>query len=1047
MPFLSEAQFYYGLQSTFGKSRVQYKEFNWTSYQFQEFDTYYYRGGKPLAEYTATIAHIQLQKIEKQLLFNFEKRIQFVIYNSFSDFKQSNLGYKQHDDYNIGGKTQIVDSKILLYFDGDYNHLNTQIGAGVTKILLNEMMYGGNMADVFTNSTLLNLPDWFLDGLVAFIADPWNMQMENLVKDKIGTGKFKNFNHLEKEDAVLAGYSIWHYISNTYGNSAVAEILYMIRLSRNIENGFQFVLGKSVNTINKEWLDYYFQTDVTGIYPSSNSLPIKIKDQEKITQIEISPNGRKMAFVSNEMGKYKIWLYDLKNRKQKKIISVGYKLDRITDFIVPVIAWEPKGKKLAFITEKKGKIQMNYYDISKGETTTFELQHLQKVLSMEYDKKGKVLLFSAVRQNQTDIFTFEVVGHKLTNITNDKFLDLDPSFSLDNEFIIFSSNRKRDVLYENDDISTYTKNNDLFLYNYKTESSKLLRLTVTPEVHELQPKPIKDNLYSFLANTNGVNNRFIVRIDSTKIETDTSIFYQQNLFISPFTNYNRDIICYDFKPKAGHLLEVLYLNGNYTVYDKKLTRKIKKSEINLTDSHFLQLKKNKIQSKSELKRITIDSLWKVNKIDIENYQFGDFKEIIDRLNNKGNTYSIDNRKILKLPKARNYFISFTTDYVLSQFDNSYITKSYQPYTNYKTPLFLNPDFDALIKVGTADLFENYKIIGGVRLSDDLKSNGYMLSFLDNKYRLDKSYIFSSQSINMLRNNALQKIYSYEFRGVFNWPFDEVFSTRSSVSFRNDKTVFMATDILNLAKENTYSNWITLRNEVVFDNTINKGLNLYNGGRYKIFTEYYRLVEDAKTNMIILGLDARNYKKVSHSIVWANRIAASTSFGNQKLLYYMGGVDAWLMPKFNKATDVAENENYSYQTLATNMRGFYQNARNGNSFFVVNTEFRVPLFKYILRRPITSDFINNFQIVTFADFGTAWNGLTPFSKDNQINYEIIENGPITITIDKQKNPFVGGFGFGARSRLFGYFLRADWAWGVEDSYVLPSILYISLGLDF
>ena len=1047
LPFLSEAQFYYGLQSTFGKSRVQYKEFNWTSYQFQEFDTYYYRGGKPLAEYTATIAHIQLQKIEKQLLFNFEKRIQFVIYNSFSDFKQSNLGYKQHDDYNIGGKTQIVDSKILLYFDGDYNHLNTQIGAGVTKILLHEMMYGGNMADVFTNSTLLNLPDWFSDGLVAFIADPWNMQMENLVKDKIGTGKFKNFNHLEKEDAVLAGYSIWHYISNTYGNSAVAEILYMIRLSRNIENGFQFVLGKSVNTINKEWLHYYFQTDITGIYPSSNSLPIKIKDQEKITQIEISPNGRKMAFVSNEMGKYKIWLYDLKNRKQKKIISVGYKLDRITDFIVPVIAWEPKGKKLAFITEKKGKIQMNYYDISKGETTTFELQHLQKVLSMEYDKKGKVLLFSAVRQNQTDIFTFEVVGHKLTNITNDKFLDLDPSFSLDNESIIFSSNRKRDVLYENDDISTYTKNNDLFLYNYKTESSKLLRLTVTPEVHELQPKPIKDNLYSFLANTNGVNNRFIVRIDSTKIETDTSIFYQQNLFISPLTNYNRDIICYDFKPKAGHLLEVLYLNGNYTVYDKKLTRKIKKSEINLTDSHFLQLKKNKIQSKSELKKITIDSLWKVNKIDIENYQFGDFKEIIDRLNNKGNTYSIDNRKILKLPKARNYFISFTTDYVLSQFDNSYITKSYQPYTNYKMPLFLNPDFDALIKVGTADLFENYKIIGGVRLSDDLKSNGYMLSFLDNKYRLDKSYIFSSQSINILRNNALQKIYSYEFRGVFNWPFDEVFSTRSSVSFRNDKTVFMATDILNLAKENTYSNWITLRNEVVFDNTINKGLNLYNGGRYKIFTEYYRLLEDVKTNMIILGLDARNYKKVSHSIVWANRIAASTSFGNQKLLYYMGGVDAWLMPKFNKATDVAENENYSYQTLATNMRGFYQNVRNGNSFFVVNTEFRVPLFKYILRRPITSDFINNFQIVTFADFGTAWNGLTPFSKDNQINYEIIENGPITITIDKQKNPFVGGFGFGARSRLFGYFLRADWAWGVEDSYVLPSILYISLGLDF
>ena len=1047
LPFLSEAQFYYGLQTDFGKSRVQYKEFSWTSYQFQEFDIYYYRGGKPLAEYTATTASVQLQKIEKQLLFGFEKRIQFVIYNSFSDFKQSNIGYNQHDDYNIGGKTQIVGSKVLLYFDGDYNHLNTQIAAGITKILLNEMMYGGNMTDAFTNSTLLNLPDWFVDGLVAFIADPWNMQMENLVKDKIGTEEFKNFNHLEKEDAMLAGYSIWHYISNTYGNTKVAEILYRVRLSRNIENGFQFVLGKSVNTINEEWLDYYFQTDVTGIYPSSNPLPIKIKSEEKIIQIEISPKGRKMAFVSNEMGKYKIWLYDLKTKKQTKIVSVGHKLDRITDFTVPVIAWEPRGKKLAFITEKKGNIQMNYYDIPKVKTTTFELQHLQKVLSMEYDKTGKVLLFSAVRKNQADIFTFEVVGNKLTNITNDKFLDLHPAFSPNNEFIIFSSNRKSDILYENDNISTYAKNNDLFLYNYKTENPKLLRLTITPEINELHPKPIKDNLYWFLADENGINNRFRVKVDSVEVEVDTNIFYQKDFIISPFTNYNRDIICYDSKPKAGHLLEVLFLNGNHTIYDKKLSRKIKKPEINLTDSYFLQLKNKKIESEFEPRKINRDSLWKANKIDIQNYQFGDFKEIRDRLENKGNAHFTDSRKTRKLPKARNYFISFTTDYVVSQFDNSYITKSYQPYTNYKMPLFLNPGFDALIKVGTADLFEDYKIIGGVRLSGDLKSNGYMLSFLDNKYRLDKSYIFSRQSINMLKANALQKIYSYEFRGAFNWPFDEVFSTRNSFSFRNDKTVFMATDIFNLEKENTYSNWITLRNEVIFDNTINKGLNLYNGGRYKIFAEYYRLLEDSKTEMIILGLDARNYKKVSHSIIWANRIAASTSFGNQKLLYYMGGVDAWLMPKFNQEADVLENENYSYQTLATNMRGFHQNVRNGNSFFVVNTELRVPLFKYLLRRPITSDFINNFQIVTFADFGTAWNGLTPFSKENQINYEIIENGPVTITIDKQKNPFVGGFGFGARSRLFGYFLRADWAWGVEDGYVLPSILYISLGLDF
>ena len=269
--------------------------------------------------------------------------------------------------------------------------------------------------------------------------------------------------------------------------------------------------------------------------------------------------------MSNEMGKYRIYLYDLKTKKQTKIVSVGHKLDRITDLTVPVIAWEPKGKKIAFVTEKKGKIQMNYYDISKRKTNRFELQHLQKVLSMSYDKKGKILLLSALRQNQTDIFTFGVVGHKLTNITNDKFLDLHPCFSPNNEFIIFSSNRKGDILYEESQVFSHNKTNDLFLYNYKTESPKLLRLTNTPEINETNPKPIKDNLYWFLADENGLKNRFNLKIDSTKVETDTSIFYQKNYTILPFTNYNRDIICYDTKPKAKHLVEALYLNGNYTI--------------------------------------------------------------------------------------------------------------------------------------------------------------------------------------------------------------------------------------------------------------------------------------------------------------------------------------------------------------------------------------------------------------------------------------------------------------------------------------------------
>ena len=53
----------------------------------------------------------------------------------------------------------------------------------------------------------------------------------------------------------------------------------------------------------------------------------------------------------------------------------------------------------------------------------------------------------------------------------------------------------------------------------------------------------------------------------------------------------------------------------------------------------------------------------------------------------------------------------------------------------------------------------------------------------------------------------------------------------------------------------------------------------------------------------------------------------------------------------------------------------------------------------------------------------------------------------IKVREQKEPLIGGFGFGARTRLLGYFIRADVAWGVEDRKINQPIFYISLSLDF
>jgi hypothetical protein len=89
-----------------------------------------------------------------------------------------------------------------------------------------------------------------------------------------------------------------------------------------------------------------------------------------------------------------------------------------------------------------------------------------------------------------------------------------------------------------------------------------------------------------------------------------------------------------------------------------------------------------------------------------------------------------------------------------------------------------------------------------------------------------------------------------------------------------------------------------------------------------------------------------------------------------------------------------------------------------------------------------------MIVGFFDVGTAWSGPNPFSDNNALFKQEIYQQPIKVTIINQNDPIVAGYGFGVRSKLFGYYVRADWAWGIENGRVRKhSIFYLSFSLDF
>jgi hypothetical protein len=87
------------------------------------------------------------------------------------------------------------------------------------------------------------IAQWYLKGLVSYVASGWDYEVENRVKDGIKSGRYKNINHLEYDDATYAGQSFWRFLGSKYGDALIPNIIYLTKIYKNIDDGFLYVLG------------------------------------------------------------------------------------------------------------------------------------------------------------------------------------------------------------------------------------------------------------------------------------------------------------------------------------------------------------------------------------------------------------------------------------------------------------------------------------------------------------------------------------------------------------------------------------------------------------------------------------------------------------------------------------------------------------------------------------------------------------------------------------------------------------------------------------
>ena len=1056
------AQFYSGSQQEYGKNRVQYQDFLWQQYRFADMEVFFYKGGRDLARYTAQSAQRHLKELEREMDFTLDERLQFIVYNSLTDFRQSNIGLEgMTGQNNIGGLTRIVGTKIFVYYEGDHTLLDQQIRSGIAHVIIDQMMFGGNWREMIRSATFMSLPPWYTEGIISYESRPWDATLNNRVRDGVLSGHYDKFNRLEGDDARNAGHMIWKYVADVYGPAVIPNILYMTRVSRNAESGFLFVLGVSLKTLTQECLAYYkggfAEEDRLRQEVAFDPLPIRTKKQRSYAQFKQSPDGRYLAWTSNELGQYKVWVMEMETGKVRRIAKGEKKLERIVDRSYPVIAWHPSGKALSYALERKGNLFLRTWTLDDNKTTEKPVLMLEKILSMSYSNDGRNIIFSAVREGRTDLYLYYVVGNRQEQLTDDQYDDLDPHFTDGDERIIFSSDRTDDTLRLFKDVALINGYKDIFLLDLATRGRVLTRLTNTVGVNETQPYQFDSASYTFLSDLDGIHNRYRVRYDSTVSQIDTVVHYRYFTVEERLSDLRRSVLEHDVVPTRGRYTMLQLRDGRYRFYGGRTDdgRTAQGGSGGLPSPDTLNAANPNSLSNDMSPVVKVDPQVPrstgADAVDVLHYVFSDETPGAPPPPKTGDpilqptaqaTADTTTKRPFAYPEQRNYNLNFTVDQVITQVDNSYSNQFYQPFTGQAG---LNPGLSALTRMGISDLFEDHRIVGGFRLALDLNNNDYLLMYENLKHRLDKRISFQRQAYQGVSQTGVVKVHTHNVRYQISWPFSELASLRASVVYRNDRYVQQSIDPLSLVVPNFNDHMAGGKLEYIYDSSMPRGLNLWTGWKLKVFAEYYKQ-PDRDGDMQVVGLDLRHSLKVHRDLIWVNRLAGNTSLGSRKIIHFLGGVDNWLFAKYDESIPIDYSQNYYYQSMSVPMRGFFYNARNGTSFALFNSELRVPIVRYLVNRPIRSDLFNHLQIAAFTDVGAAWTGTDPYSQENTFNRIVIDRNPLTITLISQREPIVYSYGFGLRSRVLGYFMRADWAWGVDDGVTLPRVFHFSLSLD-
>ena len=531
------------MRTEFGKNRVQFhdKFDEWLQYESENYITYWYGEARNVGQSAVLIAEANYAEIQELLEHQMSDKLELVIYTDLSDLKQSNIG--ADDSFrNQPGRVKIVDNKIFVFFDGDHQDLERQIREGTASVILSSMMFGENLQEIVQNAVLLDIPLWYSEGLVAYCGNNWTVDADERLRQYLLAEPEAEFLDLVNFDPRLAGHSWWRYLATTYGEGTVGNLLYLTRISRSVENAIDYIYAITFEELSDGWKTYYSEQvaldapnrqSISGLVSGAQQLgKIKNKHKANITQLHLSPDGQRMAYVINEIGKQQVFVENLATGERERVLKVGYRnAIQATDYRYPLLAWNPNNTELGIIYERRDVLQFaRVYPGLKEKPFIEPLDPtFQRVYSMDYANSSQLILSGGVR-GITDIYKYFIETRQNSRITDDYYNELEVARGVVGGMpgIFYTSNRPDTALIrvKLDSVLPTQHPSLFFLPDEKNKYAYAIKLAGGDGTRIFSPVSIDSQRFSFISDKSGISNLYTGEVEEYIAYYEQVVYYK-----------------------------------------------------------------------------------------------------------------------------------------------------------------------------------------------------------------------------------------------------------------------------------------------------------------------------------------------------------------------------------------------------------------------------------------------------------------------------------------------------------------------------------------